>query len=876
MADYLDPGAASPGAADQPTLGRRRSKNPLRNMIQHLTVESSSGGSDGSGSRRSSLIRRLSGQKSRSPSAHSDAASGSRPNSRPASALGVNRDPALCEACARLAAEIEETLDEVDATFTRPADGGAAGDFETREHFVSRLRYLEENRWAATCPMCKLFWEVHVPSKERGEYNLLALSTRDTSYFIDSAKMHSQDHPAKGRAKGLSPAFFSVISKTKAPGGRDPDVDPEWFRESGMLLRTRPEILVDTTRGRTGAVGKKLAVPDSSASPLPSPTFCLPDDASWSQRGIWGREIGKNADMDIVREWLHFCDHHHQGRCSRRPVRAEMQGFRLIDCAQSPPQVVERSLREDYVALSYVWGDATVDGGWPRVVRDAAAVVTELGFRYLWVDRFCTDDSRPEEKMGHIHRMDEIYEGAAFTIVAAAGDDAMHGLPGVGSTSRPAQPKYKFNTSNVTLVSSLQDPRLLIERSTWYTRGWTYQEGLLARRRLVFTEQQMYWECEGMACPETLDLPLEFYHDAGEKRMCDFVRPGLFNGVSYMDGSWEQWKKLPQKLGEASTLSLFREVDQHIIKYTKRNLSRDADSLDACLGIWRELEGTLGRGKLSNLVGIPIWAPMPSEPTEENNGIPRTRHLFALSTCFWHHKVGTQAQRRSHLPSWSWAGWSGSVELFSSVTIAADPETKTKGRKILNHHYVTATQLTRNEPSSVQWTYSPEMAVLAPDGSVIYDFGGQLSVPASASGPPRFRPGGYALHVKDPLVLDRVKAKTHAEGWQFSGLSVDVRMSRGTGTETACLGGETSIGSIKEYVTRHGKGEQMSVLWFVEEAVVMLLVVERTGRGTWERVGRMRMAFPEDAKDVMRASGRLEGLVGRLPLRRLGENIVIE
>jgi hypothetical protein len=85
-----------------------------------------------------------------------------------------------------------------------------------------------------------------------------------------------------------------------------------------------------------------------------------------------------------------------------------------------------------------------------------------------------------------------------------------------------------------------------------------------------------------------------------------------------------------------------------------------------------------------------------------------------------------------------------------------------------------------------------------------------------------------------------------------------------------------SIGSIKEYVTRHGMGEQMSVLWFVEEAMVMLLVVEKTGRGTWERVGRMRMAFPEDAKDVMRASGRLEGLVGRLPMRRLGENIVIE
>ncbi|TFB01451.1 hypothetical protein CCMA1212_006951 [Trichoderma ghanense] len=872
MAEHLDPGAA-PGTADQPSPGRRRSRNPLRSMIQHLTVESPSGTSDGSGSRRSSLIRRLSGQKSRSPSAHSDAASSSRPNSRPASSQGVNRDPALCDSCARLAAEMEETLDEVDATFARPADGGAAGDFATQEHFVARLRFLEENRWAATCPLCKLFWDLHVPSKEPGDYHLVALSTRDTSYFIDSAKMHSQDHPAKGRAKGLSPAFFSVISKAKA-GGRDPEVDPEWFREAGMLLRTRPEMLVDAARGRTGPEGR-LAVSTPGASPLPSPTLCLPDDASWTQRGVWGRDIDKVADLNIVREWLHFCDNHHQGRCSRRPVRAEMAGFRLIDCAQSPPRVVERSLRDDYVALSYVWGDANVeDGSWPQVVRDAAAVVTQLGFRYLWVDRYCTDDSRPDHKLAHVQRMDEIYEGAAFTIIAAAGENAMHGLPGVGVTSRPAQPKYKFTTSNITLVSSLQDPRLLIERSTWFTRGWTYQEGLLSRRRLVFTEQQMYWECEGMACPEAIDLPFEFYHDAEERRLCDFVRPGLFNGVSYMDGSWEQWKKLPQKLGEASTLSIFREVDQHITKYTSRNLSRDEDSLDASLGIWRELESTLGRGKLSDLVGIPMWAPLAAQPAEDKEGpvLPRTRHLFALSTCFWHHKVGTQARRRNHLPSWSWAGWSGPVELFSSITIAADAESRTKGRKILNHHYVTATQLTRNEQSSVQWTYSPEMAVLAPDGTMVYDFGDKLV----SAGPPRFRPGKYALHVQDPLVLDRVKAKTHSDGWLFSGLSVDVRMSRGSGTETACLGGEEAIGSIKEYITKHGKGEQMSVLWFVEEALVMLLVVEKTSKGTWERVGRMRMAFKEDAKDVVRACGRLEELVGRLPLRRLGENIVIE
>ncbi|KAK5991418.1 hypothetical protein PT974_09700 [Cladobotryum mycophilum] len=872
MADYLDPGASP---ADRSPLERRRSKNPLRNMMQHLTVESAASG-DGTTSRRQSLIRRLSGQKSRSPSAHSEANPASRASSRPASALGINRDPALCEVCSSLAAEIEDSLDEVDFTFTRAVNPGTADDFEKREYFLAKLKGLEENRWAATCPMCKLFWAVHVPCTEPGEYSLLGMSSRDTSYLVDSHKMYDLEHAARAKTKGVGPGFLTVISKSQIPGARNPDVSPDWFRESGMLFRTRPEFYFDDVRGRTGA-GGRLAAPEPT-SPCPSPSRRGSDDGSWAQKGIWGREIGRTIDFSVAREWLHFCETRHKGRCGRRPVLAELQGFRLIDCAHSPPQVVQRSLTEDYVALSYVRGKPTNETNWPRVVRDAVAVTKDLGFRYLWVDAVCIDNSRQEERVGHIERMNDIFEGAVVTIIAACGDDAMHGLPGVGSTARPAQPKYRFTTSNIALVSSLQDPRLLVKSSTWYTRGWTYQEGLCARRRLIFTDEQMYWECEGMACPETIDLPLDFYHDSEEQRMCDFVRPGLFNGVSYFDGSWEQWKKLPQKAGEPSTLSIFREADQHIVNYTRRNLTYDEDSLNAFLGISQRLESTLGQGKLSSLVGVPIW--VPASGGSSSGGVPgraRTRHLFALSTCFWHHKDGVRARRRHHLPSWTWAGWAGAVDLFSSVIIATDPDCKVKGRKVLNHHYVTATQLTRNEPSSVKWTYSPEMLVLGPDGSVVYDFGDGSASLHPAAGPPSFSPGRYALRVSDPMVLDRVKARTHPGGWMFNELSVDVKMSGGSGgTDTFGPDGQPAMSSIRDYIQRHGRGEQMTVLWFVEEAMVLLLVVGKTSRGTWERIGRMRMAFPEEGKDVVKSCGRLDSLLNRLPLRRLGEDIIIE
>jgi hypothetical protein len=132
--------------------------------------------------------------------------------------------------------------------------------------------------------------------------------------------------------------------------------------------------------------------------------------------------------------------------------------------------------------------------------------------------------------------------------------------------------------------------------------------------------------------------------------------------------------------------------------------------------------------------------------------------------------------------------------------------------------------------------------------------------------PPNLHIRPYGIHVPNPFVLDRVKARSHPDGWIFNRVSVDIRMSRGAG-------------SMREYIERHARGEQMTVLWFVEEALVMLLVVERTereGRIVWERVGRMRMGFPEEAKDVVKRCGRLEKMVEELPLRRLGEDIVIE
>ncbi|KFA78710.1 hypothetical protein S40288_01614 [Stachybotrys chartarum IBT 40288] len=837
MADSLSP-------EDTPHAGlqRRRSRNPIRSMMQHLSVDDPDDHRPDGSPKRESLIRRLSRRASRASSTYSDHDAA---GSASASASGVLApvDPALCPSCASWASDVETSFDEMDKQFVKAMNPPASADaFETKEYSVAILKNLDEDRWSTTCPLCKLFWAVHVHGDGDGEYCLSGFSSRDTNYMIDASRLFESQHPAKGKARGFSPAYLGVVPRKKGPGALSWDVSPDWFRKTGMLFRALPE--PDELPRSAAAEGR------SSRNPSPA------DPHAWLRQGIWGREMGQRIDMVVVHEWLRYCEFHHRGRCGRPPVKAEMQGFRLVDCLSSPPQTVDASIGEQYVALSYVWGRQTTEA-WPRLFRDAVAVTQELGMRYLWVDRLCLDEARSEAKTTQVHRMNEIYEGARLTIVAACGEDATYGLPGMGTTSRPAQPKYKFPNANITLVSSLPDPRLSVRESAWYTRGWTYQEGQLARRRLIFTDEQMYWECEGMVCPESLVLPLDLYHDAEEQRMCGFVRPGLLNGVKLLDGTLESWKKTPRPGDDVSTLSIFREIDQHILGYTRRDLTYDEDSLSAFLGLWRRLESTLGRGKVTSLVGIPLWAPI--DDTGHRVQHARTRDLFALSTSFWHHKDGETPRRRRHLPSWTWAGWKGVVELSSAITVA-DAEGRLKGRKFFNHHYVTATQLTRGGGGA--WSYSPDLTLLNPDGGVAYDFSSR------GTGMPRLPPRRYSLLVRQPLVLDRVKARTHAGGWIFNHLSVDVRLSSAA----------DRAGGIRGYVERHARGEQMTVLWFVEETTVLLLVVQRVGQDgdRWERVGRMRMGWVEDGKDVLARCGRLEVLLGELPLRQLGEDIVIE
>jgi hypothetical protein len=148
----------------------------------------------------------------------------------------------------------------------------------------------------------------------------------------------------------------------------------------------------------------------------------------------------------------------------------------------------------------------------PKIIQDAVLVTKELGYDYFWIDQYSIDQNDSQAKHDQIQQMDTIYRNAEITLVAAAGEDAGYGLPGV---SNERNPQPVVNLGNISIFSTITHTRDAIKNSTWNKRGWTFQEAILSRRRLVFTDDEVYFECAGKNCfessPHNLVIPHQDY-----------------------------------------------------------------------------------------------------------------------------------------------------------------------------------------------------------------------------------------------------------------------------------------------------------------------------------------------------------------------------
>jgi hypothetical protein len=219
--------------------------------------------------------------------------------------------------------------------------------------------------------------------------------------------------------------------------------------------------------------------------------------------------------------------------------------------------------------------------------------------------------------------MDSIYTSAELTLIAASGHDPSSGLPGVSDLRKL---RYRDATARNTRVSYVPPTvHRTITRSRWFTRGWTFQEGYLPRRRLYFTESAVLFICN----------QLQEYEG--------FQRCVSESEVYLLEGTLN-----PHALGGRSDGSSGPgEVMQLLQQYSARGLSYEDDALNAILGVLNYHQTK--DPPVDTLWGIPYQLP------------PVGQRYICVN---WkHHET---AVRRPEYPSWSPLGWAGHVK-FADV-----------------------------------------------------------------------------------------------------------------------------------------------------------------------------------------------------------------
>lgn len=319
----------------------------------------------------------------------------------------------------------------------------------------------------------------------------------------------------------------------------------------------------------------------------------------------------------------------------------------------------------DYVALSYTWASVSntslhlsrdtiselvkpgaISG--QHLFADALDLCHSIGQHYLWVDKLCIVQDDPFDKSRQIEEMGNIYHGAVLTIVALT--ETNRGLPGA-STRNPRLPNMEHRPAS-TAASSWQlrarrDPEdgasralppfldKVAEKSTWETRGWTYQEKRLSKRLLFVSDQHVYTCCLGLV--------------SGSQSNDVYLGYRVRFGGSYLQVGSAFEKNLKPRQGLAPFAAYAGAVED----YTKREHTLWSDRLDAFRGFGSLLDRTMDLGGIDQFYGLPrrhlawslFWSPLAPSSIEE---LER----------YWKPTSPT-------LPSWSWASTRGGVSYES-------------------------------------------------------------------------------------------------------------------------------------------------------------------------------------------------------------------
>ena len=399
---------------------------------------------------------------------------------------------------------------------------------------------------------------------------------------------------------------------------------------------------------------------------------------------------------------------------------------------------MEEHDKSRYVALSYCWGGdqsnkLTEDNQdlykknipWetlPKTIQDAAKTVQALGFRYIWIDSMCIVQDSKEDKEAEISQMTKIYAHATLTVVNKRGDRVTEGflhprtLPS-GTSS------FQFEAENgqtYRLTLFFEDAYDQEENIAINTRGWTLQEHLLSRRRLIVGTWSTEWHCRR----EDDDHEDDDHRDGWIPS--HRVGPSAGIPITKSGGSWAGRGPFESKEAESVYTSDFLDaamffsvnpgypsgqLEKYVVhsswegiveSYTLRSVTESQDRIFAISGIAERFASFIPKRYIAGL-----WEDM----------MP--------ASLFWsnlHQPTDRPAQYRG--PSWSWMSVDGRVIHKGCLDCKCEVlsiEYMPKSAEALYGPARSATLHIKGPAFSVEWRYIRQDRQLQEDGQLQKD-----------------------------------------------------------------------------------------------------------------------------------------------------------
>jgi hypothetical protein len=192
--------------------------------------------------------------------------------------------------------------------------------------------------------------------------------------------------------------------------------------------------------------------------------------------------------------------------------------------------------------------------------------------------------------------------------------------------------------------------RRWVSKSKWSSRGWTYQEGLLSRRCIVFTPNEAFVVCHSGTCKER-KLPFSPRTETQSETIPSLLgtKSKYTNAVKFEEHLTQYHKRVSQYTGAF-------KFEVHVEQYQKREFSFQEDALDAFRGVLTLLDN-------QSYYGLPI--PHLSDRDVDHVAIAFNRALLWASNTSDREApesdLDALANARPGLPSWSWTAHRGLV-----------------------------------------------------------------------------------------------------------------------------------------------------------------------------------------------------------------------